>query len=453
MVTKTTVSFRRAVLALCIGASLFTGSITLRSPSAAAATSAHKVSAWLPYWDSQAKQSFIDNADLYAELSPFWYELSPTATITLYPGAEDATLVSLAKSKGVAVIPTISNAFDGARVHAMLSSSASRTAHVNALLNVISANGYDGFDVDYENLPAADRDLFSAFVSELASALHGQGKVLTVAVHPKTSEPGSWSGPQAQNYAAIGQSADKVRVMAYDYHWDSSAPGAIAPVSWVDQVAQFAASQIAPSKVELGVPLYGYDWVASSGTGKMWTEFEATRATYGVSRQWSVTDLAPWFSYVASGITHTVWYEDAQSVDPKLAIVDKYGLAGAVFWRIGHEDPAVWTKARARWGTASAPTDTIAPSTPTGLFAVAGTTSASLKWTASSDTGGAGLAGYDVYRARKSGGTYTKVASTTSESFVNTGLTSGQTYWYYVKARDGANNVSAASSKVSVRSN
>jgi hypothetical protein len=218
-------------------------------------------------------------------------------------------------------------------------------------------------------------------------------------------------------------------------------------VSWVDQVAQFAASQIPPAKVELGIPLYGYDWVGTTGAGQVWSDAEALRTTYGATRQWSSADQAPWFTYTASGTTHTVWYEDAQSVDPKLAIVDKYGLAGAVFWRLGHEDSAVWTKVRTRWASTS---DVVAPTKPTGLSAVAGKNSASLKWTASTDTGGSGLAGYDVYRAKKKAGPYAKIASPTTASFADSGLTTGATYWYYVQARDGANNLSIASAKVSV---
>lgn len=441
---------RRALIGLCVVASLLVGAAALPSSSASASTAVRKVSAWLPYWDSRAYQSFLDNADLYSELSPFWYEMSASGTITPYPGAEDATVVNGAKSKGVAVIPTISNDFDPARVHTMLATSTSRSAHVTALVNLVTNKGYDGIDVDYEALQASDRDLYSSFISQLATALHGKGKKLTVAVHPKTSEPGSWDGPQAQNYAAIGQAADKVRVMAYDYHWATSAAGAVAPISWVDQVAQFTVTQIAPAKVQLGIPIYGYDWVGNAGEGQMWAELEALRSKYGAARQWSSADAAPWFSYTVSGTSHTVWYENAQSVDPKLAVVDKYGLAGAVFWRIGGEDPAVWTKARARWGTTVA-ADEAAPSAPTNLSGVGGSKSASLKWNQSTDTGGSGLAGYDIYRSSSSKGTYVKVGSSTSTSFTNTGLTPGAYYWYVVKARDRAGNVGGASNKVNIR--
>jgi spore germination protein YaaH len=450
------------VVALATALLLLLGTtITRWSPQAEAVSPPRKISAWLPYWDARGNQTFLDNADLFADLSPFWYELSATGTITPYAGAADATVVNGAKSKGVAVIPTISNAFDAARVHSMLATATTRAAHVSAIVNLVTSKGYDGFDVDYESLQAADRDLYSAFIAALATALHGQGKKLTVAVHPKTSEPGTWDGPPAQNYAAIGQSADKVRVMAYDYHWDSSPAGAVAPIGWVDQVAQFSASQIPPAKVQLGVPLYGYDWVGSTGTGQVWTDLEKTRTAANATRQWSSADAAPWFSYSANGTAHVAWYEDAQSVDAKLAIVDKYGLGGAIFWRLGGEDPAVWTKARSRWGvaptttttapTTTAVTDTIAPTVPASLTGTPGSRSASLKWSPSTDVGGSGLNGYDVYRARSSTGTYTKIATTTATSFVNTGLPGGLTYWYFVKARDGAGNLSSASNKVSVR--
>ncbi|WP_153538391.1 glycoside hydrolase family 6 protein [Streptomyces sp. RB17] len=85
--------------------------------------------------------------------------------------------------------------------------------------------------------------------------------------------------------------------------------------------------------------------------------------------------------------------------------------------------------------------DTTAPSAPSGLT-VSGTTdmSVSLRWSASTDN--VGVTGYDVYRAG------TKVGSTTSTSFTDTGLTASTVYTYTVKAKDAAGNVSAASAAV-----
>ncbi len=89
-------------------------------PAAASAetvASPRKVTGWLPYWDqARGLQSFLANADLYSSVSPFWYEMSTTGGISRYPGAEDATVLSGIRGKGVQVLPTITNDFDPVRV-------------------------------------------------------------------------------------------------------------------------------------------------------------------------------------------------------------------------------------------------------------------------------------------------------------------------------------------------
>jgi spore germination protein YaaH len=444
----------RAIAAGVSGIALLTGVTALAStarPATADAATVRKVSAWLPAWDTtRGYQSFLDNADLYADLSPFWYELSAGGTIVTYEGGENATVVSGAKAKGVAVIPTVTNNFDPGRVHTMLASAVGRSAHVQALVNLVVTKGYDGIDLDYESMQAADRSLFSAFIGEAAAALHQQNKQLSVTVHAKTSEPGTWDGPQAQDYAAIGAAADRVRLMAYDYHWETSPAGAIAPLPWVEQVAQFAASQIPPSKVQLGIGLYGYDWVGSQGAGLTFDQVAARLASTGATRQWSTADSAPWFRYSSGGVTHDVWYEDAQSVAPKLALVDKYGLAGAVFWRLGGEDAAVWTTARTRWGDTAPTADATAPTAPGNLTASKSSRRVKLSWRASTDTGGSGLAGYDVLQATSSTGPWTKIAATTSLTYTTGSLTAKKSYWFVIKARDGAGNLSTGSNTVKV---
>jgi len=91
--------------------------------SATAAATTPKVTAWIPYWDQpRAMQSFATNADLYWAASPFWYELSTSGGITNYPNAEDAGVLATIRSKGVKVIPTITNDFDPARASTMLAS-------------------------------------------------------------------------------------------------------------------------------------------------------------------------------------------------------------------------------------------------------------------------------------------------------------------------------------------
>jgi subtilase family protein/fibronectin type III domain protein len=103
--------------------------------------------------------------------------------------------------------------------------------------------------------------------------------------------------------------------------------------------------------------------------------------------------------------------------------------------------------------TASAKTmsDTKAPTTPSGVKATGGKGKVSLTWSASTDTGGSGLAGYKVYRSTSSSGTYTQVATTTTTSYTDTAVAARSTYYYYVIAYDGSGNNSAKSATVNAK--
>lgn len=89
--------------------------------------------------------------------------------------------------------------------------------------------------------------------------------------------------------------------------------------------------------------------------------------------------------------------------------------------------------------------DTTPPSVPSGLVGTGRTASTvDLKWNASSDGGGSGVAGYSVLRNGVAVGT------ATGTTYTDTGLAAGTTYSYTVRARDVAGNTSAASAALSV---
>ena len=69
------------------------------------------------------------------------------------------------------------------------------------------------------------------------------------------------------------------------------------------------------------------------------------------------------------------------------------------------------------------------PAAPSGLTATAGNQQVSLSWTASS-----GAASYNVKRSTTNGGSYTTVNSPATNSYTDTGLTNGTTYYYVVSA-------------------
>jgi fibronectin type 3 domain-containing protein len=92
--------------------------------------------------------------------------------------------------------------------------------------------------------------------------------------------------------------------------------------------------------------------------------------------------------------------------------------------------------------------DTTPPNAPTGLGATAGDTKVTLGWNANSESD---LAGYNVYRATTSGGSYTKVNGSlvTSTSYVDTSVANGTKYYYVVRAVDTSTNSSGNSNEAS----
>ncbi|RPH28431.1 MAG: T9SS C-terminal target domain-containing protein [Bacteroidales bacterium] len=126
-------------------------------------------------------------------------------------------------------------------------------------------------------------------------------------------------------------------------------------------------------------------------------------------------------------------------------MIDGYGTDGANMadtWTV-FGDPSLLTRTPGHLNGPNANTDTQAPTAPANLAAsnIAQTT-LTLAWTASTDN--IGVTGYNIY---KNGTLLTTVTGTT---YNVTGLTANTSYSFYVKAKDAAGNISAASNTINV---
>ena len=330
-----------------------------------------RVSGNLVFWDQNRGFDVIAaNADVFSDVSPFWYRVEADGRVVPFTtdwgtSYEDPAILSFLRAKGILVIPTVANVlngvWDGALVSGIINDPVLTTVNISSLVQLAVTKEYDGIDLDYENLSASDRPAFTDFVSQLAVALHAYGKLLTVNVYGKTAEPGTWNGPQAQDWSAIGQVVDQVRIMTYEYHWSTSGPGPISPIDWVSDVLAFARSTIPAQKIMQGIPLYGYDWVDQSGVDHVWEEAMALAKQYGATINWDATSASPWFEYLAKRTRHTVWFENASSVDAKLLLNTAYSVGGVSFWRLGGEDQGTWSALRTRFGGTGPTLDSAAP--------------------------------------------------------------------------------------------
>jgi spore germination protein YaaH len=311
------------------------------------------VAGYLVPWDSRSVVATGEG--VLTEVSPAWYEPEASGRIIFAsPQAEQSAsaIETQATSLRLTIMPSIANyrgtRWDSALIHQLITDPQARPAHIMAVVNLVQSHQWAGIDLDYESLRGADRGAYSAFIRDLAAALHQAHKRLSVTVHAKTAEPGDWSGAQAEDWQALGDSADEIRVMAYDYATETSSPGPIAPATWVESVLRLAVAEIPHDKILLGVGTYGYDWISGhQGQDVQWADAEAIAQDHATEVMWDATSQSPWFTYTdTQGRVHTAWYENARSLKAKIDLASQYRVAGVFIWRLGGEDPAIWRELR-----------------------------------------------------------------------------------------------------------
>lgn len=333
---------------------------------AVASKSAHLASAGLPssvrtgppivqsWTNSQASLTDVQQHTAYTRINNDFYQISANGTVVTAwsdPANYFRTSVQTAtQSHHQQVFATVSDyngatgKFDGSTLTQVLASTSLRDRLINQLV-VLSKEGYDGVELDFESVPASARGSLDRFLADLAGRLHTAGKQLAVDVPAESgSTAESWDG--AFDYAAIGHVADWVTVMAYDFSYPQSAPGAIAPLYWDEQVLSYATSVIPAGKIILGMPAYGYDW--NTTTGKAATALSLPKVTTLMAQEhatqhWDSTDAVPYFTYVdAHGDHHIVYYTNEASMERKLVLAEKFHVAGVAMWKAGLENGGTW---------------------------------------------------------------------------------------------------------------
>jgi spore germination protein YaaH len=270
----------------------------------------------------------------------------------------DTSIIDFAHGKNVKAFVLVANlpdesgtSWDWRRVDPIMRDAQKRSAFISQVLKIVADTGADGLTLDFEYLRESQRAAYSTLVTQLAASLHRRGKLLRVAVSPRRTNRYT----NGQDFVAIARAADFLTVMTYNEHWDESRPGPIASRTWVEQVLSFIRSLGVPmSKVSMGVPLYAYDWPERSdgsfetADGLEYQEVVAIRRQYEVTPVFHQPSQSPFMAYTKNGQRHIIWYENHQSLPVKMRTAVKFGVGSIALWRLGGEDPRIWT-ALAAW--------------------------------------------------------------------------------------------------------
>ena len=331
---------------------------------------------WMPYYSvKNSMTSILANKDLMSEVSPFWYSLSSaTAIKDQYASAKltipKQTQLDILRANGLLIIPAITDGTKKLVLSGLLAKPSTRSQVVNTITKLVLTNNYDGIDLDLEGFAFSDGTASWAktspnwvlFIKELSTLLHANGKILSmttpVVFDPVKKRSGSY---WVYNWPETAPYIDRLRIMTYDY--SISKPGPIGPLEWTEATVAYAASLMPPSKVWLGVPGYGRDWITKvSGkcpttyaklikAGAKAAVFAANKgtglaSTYGATPVYSEKMGEVTFTYqktynegtASCTATRVAWYQNSRAYLARMELVAKYKLGGLTQWTLGQED-------------------------------------------------------------------------------------------------------------------
>ena len=263
-----------------------------------------------------------------------------------YNQTEDAAIVTKSKQANITPLLMISNysteGFSAELAGVVLESPTYRKNLVASIVKLTKDRGFGGVSIDFEFIPPARRSDFNSFLTELKKALGNL--FLHVNAHAKAADLPTNRIVGAYEYSSIGKAVDLMAIMTMDYGYPGGPPEPIAPSGWVEQVIQYALTQVNPRKLQIALPLYGYDKVAATNVTKSLSMLASQNQALskGITIQFDHTSKSPWYRYWSGSTERVVWFEDIRSYTEKYKLIDMYNLAGTTFWQIGLPAPQNW---------------------------------------------------------------------------------------------------------------
>lgn len=279
-----------------------------------------------------------------SSLSVFSYGFTTDGEL-VPPTLDDSFMISAALMEGVRPVLTLTpfgtdGNFNNLLITAVVNDQTAKENLLANLLDTVQRKNFQGVDIDFEYIRPEDRIAFADFVADVRNLLSPYGYHVSVALAPKTSDTQEGLLYEGKDYGLLGEAADSALLMTYEWGYTYSPPMAVAPVNKVRQVVEYAVTRIAPSKIDLGIPNYGYDWTLPfvQGTSRATTvsNQEAVRIAIeaGVPIQFDEVAMSPFFQYEKDGQLHEVWFEDVRSYQAKFSLLPEYGLRGMGYWQI-----------------------------------------------------------------------------------------------------------------------
>jgi len=305
--------------------------------------------------------SFEKHARSVSIVAPQSFRVDAEGHVT---GEVPASILAIAREHQIPVMPLIVNpGWNLELFHALVNDSAARARMIASMVSLGKQHGFRGWQFDFEHIHVSDRDALSRFYREAADALHANGMKISIAVYPDPgdlrngSEYDTWLWEYlvgAYDLKSLADAGDFITLMTYLQHTPRTPPGPVGGLPYMERVINTALAQgVAPRKLSLGIAVFSMHWRTewneerkgySWGRGLGWNAVSALVRKEGATVRWDAVQGASEARWEEHGVFEYAWIEDASALAPKLELQKRNGLRGISVWRMGQEDPHVWTQ-------------------------------------------------------------------------------------------------------------
>jgi peptidoglycan-N-acetylglucosamine deacetylase len=298
-------------------------------------------------WDESSYASLKRNLDHLDWVVPQWVHLQDTSNgaspIVVEMDVPALNLIRETRPQ-IRILPMVQNLiddkWDADLLVRTISDEALRQRLVSALTTFVEQNKFGGVCLDFEEIPdpkSAYLPNLLRFTQELHAAFAPRGWTVMQAVPFDSTE---W------NYKDFGAANDYLMLMAYDEHWVAAKPGSVASQDWYERNLVNRMKELDPAKTIIAIGNYGYDWTEGKQDAKEVTVQEAMISARDSDAQitFDADKKNPYFEFDEEDNTHhTVWFLDGVTAYNEMRAASGYNPAGFALWRLGSEDPSIWS--------------------------------------------------------------------------------------------------------------
>ncbi len=253
----------------------------------------------------------------------------------------------------VKLIMTVVN-FNTKEINTLLTNSVAKNKLIENIKLAITANKFDGVNIDFENVGDADQQLAIVnFMALLKQSLTQLNPLLQVSFSSPIINFGKW------DFKSLANSCDYLFIMAYDFYgkW-SSTTGPSAPLDapnygFTNSIKKALENDYAladPGKLILGVPYYGNYWKSTTKNPYVTVDTTAAKrewlralyyneiiSSYGkYEKMWDTISKTPWIRWQDT-TWNQIWYDDEISLGEKYNLAIEKKLKGIGIWALGYD--------------------------------------------------------------------------------------------------------------------